>query len=120
MCKQLESTEKYVKEFIENTKGIIPIGLHFVTAKGSVDKWDYRGQKMTELCQKTMQEYADAISKPHSVDGQVRVHKPSFVGGWIIPPKARYPKEGEIYPFVMLFGKINPILNHDGAKKKRR
>lgn len=118
MCKQLESTNDDVKQYVEHTKGVIPIGLHFVTAKGGASKWDYHGQRMTELCKETMKEYADAISKPHTVDGQVRIHKPSYVAGWIIPQKNRYPRtrEGEIFPFVMLFGKVNPVIKHDGAK----
>ena len=120
MCNQLESTIEDAKEFVEHTKGVIPIGLHFVTAKGNSEKWDYRGQRMTELCKNTMQEYADAISKPHTVDGQVRIHKPSFVGGWIIPQKNRYPIEGEIHPFVMLFGRINPRISHAGAPERRK
>lgn len=120
MCKQLESSENDARKYIEYTKGVIPIGLHFVTAKGSAAKWDYRGQRMTELCKETMQEYADAVSKPHTVDGQVRVHKPSFVGGWIVPQNNRYPIKGEIHPFVMLLGKINPKIQHEGAPERRK
>ncbi len=120
MCDQLESAEDDVNVFEEHTEGVIPIGLHFVTAKGSADRWDYHGQRMMELCKDTLQEYADAISKPHTVDGQVRIHKPSYVAGWIIPQKARRLGENETYPFVMLFGKVNPRISHKGAPERRK
>ena len=119
MCNQLESLEDDAKEFVEKAKGIVPIGLHFVTVKSRADKWNQTEQQLTKSCKETMQAFANVLSGPYKKNRKTRIHKPNYVASWIIPVEARRCwDEEDLYPFVMLFGRINPLIQHKGPDRR--
>ncbi|MCQ2148045.1 MAG: hypothetical protein MJZ16_11085 [Bacteroidales bacterium] len=117
MHDQLETAREDLKGYTEKTKGIIPIGLHFVTTRTNSTEclneesyYDYM-----ESCEELIDEFKDSLANP-SVGKKV---KPDYSAAWLIPKNVALSsiKDYEmICPTVMLFGQIGRVIKHVGSK----
>lgn len=108
--KQLHSIKKDIKLFEEPTKGVIRLGLHFITS--------YTDKKPNE---QDISQYSEQIENIlHRIQKDLCQCKPTkttpnFSGCWIIP-KEQVKNNEKTYPGIILMGKIYEPIKHKGSK----
>ena len=109
---QLQDIQKHVKHFEEQTKGIIRIGLHFITPycdrDRNMDDYDYY-----------VREQKNYLIRLYNDVSRLKPKKttPDFLGSWALPKKEKLlevPYKGT-FPGLILLGKIFPSIQHDGC-----
>ena len=108
---QLQDIRSQVKYFEERTRGLIRIGLHFITPysghDGGLAYVDFFESKQKEILKRLYDDVSR--SKPTKTS-------PSFLASWVLPKNDRYfevPYKG-IVPGLMLLGKMYSAIEHDG------
>lgn len=111
---QLQDVRKDVKYFSEKTKGVIRIGLHFITPYSSRDG--------------DMNDVADFDSRQKDILRRLakdvcrckpKTTTPNFLASWVLPNDKKYfevPYKGT-YPGLILLGKIYSSIEHEGCAK---
>lgn len=98
---QLTDIKGEIQSFDEKTEGVIRIGLHFVSSYSSKEfdnesdvALAYRAsvkETLTRFCKKL---------------------KPDYAGCWLVPEESILSWDEFLFPGVMLFAKIFPIIKH--------
>lgn len=115
MSTQLDDCRKHLRKNMENTKGIIPIGIHFVTTRRwettRLKEWGY-----DELLQNNTESMCKFIGelKPE-VD---------YAASWIVPQSIAMAttKDNDVFsyrflcPYVMIFAQVKKVINHKGSQ----
>ena len=110
MNKQLESVKQEVKEYEEDTMGIIRLGLHIITSYSDKTPDNHLIAKFKDSISDTFRRFQIDLAKPK------RSQKPDLLICWKIPTKIV--KRGEhTYPGLWAIAKIYPAIKHLGAKK---
>ena len=111
---QLQDVRKEVKYFSEKTKGVIRIGLHFITPYSNRDG--------------DMNDVADFESRQKDILRRLakdvccckpKTTTPNFLASWVLPNDKKYfkvPYKGT-YPGLMLLGKIYSSIEHEGSAR---
>lgn len=111
---QLQDVRKEVKYFSEKTKGVIRIGLHFITPYSNRDG--------------NMNDVADFECRQKEILKRLardvcrrkpKITTPDFLASWVLPNDKKYfdvPYKGT-YPGLMLLGKIYSSIEHDGSAR---
>ena len=109
---QLQDVRKNVKYFTEKTKGVIRIGLHFITPycnrDGDMDDVANFMCRQKEILMRLSRDVS--CSKPQRTT-------PNFLASWVLPNNKKYfevPYKGT-YPGLLLLGKIFPSIAHEGS-----
>ena len=109
---QLQDVRKNVKYFSEKTKGVIRIGLHFITPycnrDGDMDDVANFMCRQKEILMRLSRDVS--CSKPQRTT-------PNFLASWVLPNNKKYfevPYKGT-YPGLLLLGKIFPSIAHEGS-----
>ncbi len=111
---QLQDIRSQVKHFEETTRGLIRIGLHFITPysnskhDGRKEFIDFYESKQKEILKRLYDDVSR--SKPSKTT-------PNFMASWVLPRNDKYfgvPYVGT-YPGLMLLGKIYPAIAHEGC-----
>jgi len=112
---QLQDIRSQVKRFEENTKGMIRIGLHFITPycehDGGMEYVDYFENKQKEILKRLYDDVSR--TKPTKTT-------PNFLASWVLPKEDKHFEvfyKG-IVPGLMLLGKMYPSITHDGCSLK--
>lgn len=111
---QLQDVRKNVKYFSENTKGVIRIGLHFITPYSSRDN-DMNDVTFFESSQKDiLKRLARDVSR-HKPKTTI----PNFLASWVLPDENKYFEVSYkgTYPGLLLLGKIYSSIAHEGCVK---
>lgn len=111
---QLQDIRKEVKHFEERTKGLIRLGLHFITPycdkARSMNDVDCFVKKQKDILERLYNDVSS--SKP-------KITTPSFMASWALPRNEKYFEifyKGT-YPGLLLLGKFFPSIQHDGCVK---
>ena len=108
MNEQLQSLDKEIKHYEENTKGVIKIGLHIVTSysdKAPDNKLFIQFQDSIPMTFDRMQK--DLCKRKLSL-------KPNLMICWKIPKNIVFKSE-HTFPGLWAFAKIYPVIKHKGA-----
>ena len=108
MNEQLQSLDKEIKHYEENTKGVIKIGLHIVTSysdKAPDNKLFIQFQDSIPMTFDRMQK--DLCKRKLSL-------KPNLMICWKIPKNIVFNSE-HTFPGLWAFAKIYPVIKHKGA-----
>ena len=111
---QLQDVRKNVKYFSENTKGVIRIGLHFITPYSSRDN-DMNDVTFFESSQKDiLKRLARDVSRH-----KPKTTTPNFLASWVLPDENKYFEVSYkgTYPGLLLLGKIYSSIAHEGCVK---
>ena len=108
---QLRSIKKYIKRnYIEKTKGVIPLALHFVTS-------EFGGEPTNERRNEYIEQERMMLKRLH--DDLTKIEEPDFMSLWEID-KEMYKKsqfDGYSYPGLILVSKSYEVIKHKGAEK---
>jgi hypothetical protein len=111
MIEQLINVEEDCRNtLIENTKGIIRLGLHFITSVADIEPdWDdiaeYR-ETIDERMERMRRDIAKRFN--YKLD-----YTPNFAAAWLIPDDMISSNPDATYPGVMLFAKVFEDLPHE-------
>ena len=111
MIEQLIDIQETCENLEENTKGVIRLGLHFISSWSPAEPTqdeieDYRTLALNNHINAICNEIATRHRKPE--------YEPSFAALWQIPEKMVLYYEDVTYPGVMLIAKVfEPIANED-------
>ena len=111
---QLQDIRDEVKLFEEKTKGLIRLGLHFITPYTDCD----RNMDDFDLFERNQKEILTRLSNDVS-RSKPKTTTPDFMASWVLPRNQRFlevPLKGT-YPGLLLLGKIFPAIKHDGCIK---
>ena len=111
MINQLETSVLDCKESTEKTKGIIRIGLHFVSSFAKTEPTNETIESYRTGVDEYMSAFLDRIHNEY----KSAVYEPSYAATWIIPDKivkCQYGIEDETYPGVMLLAKVFKVIKH--------
>lgn len=111
---QLQDVRKGVKYFYEKTKGVIRIGLHFITPYSNRDN-DMNDVNFFESSQK---EILKRLTRDVS-RYKPKMTTPNFLASWVLPNDKKYfevPYKGT-YPGLLLLGKIYSPIAHEGCAR---
>ena len=111
---QLQDVRKGVKYFNEKTKGVIRIGLHFITPYSNRDN-DMNDVNFFESSQK---EILKRLTRDVS-RYKPKMTTPNFLASWVLPNDKKYfevPYKGT-YPGLLLLGKIYSPIAHEGCAR---
>lgn len=110
MNEQLESVKQEVKEYEENTKGIIRLGLHIITSYSDKAPEKKLIAQFKNSISDTFKRFQRDLAKPN------RSQKPDLLICWKIP--SRIVMRGEhTYPGLWCIAKIYPAIKHRGASR---
>ncbi len=109
---QLQDIRNEIKHFGEKTKGMIRLGLHFITPYSDCDR------KMDDvvLFEGRQKDILRRLSRD-VCRSKPKTTMPNFMASWVLPRKDKFfevPIKG-IYPGLMLLGKFFPMISHDGC-----
>ena len=114
---QLQTIRGELKRFEEKTKGIIRLGLHFVTPYSDCDRnmsdFEIYANSQKDILKRLAEDVCR--SKPKTTT-------PNFMASWVLPDKyelLEVPYKGT-YPGLMLLGKIFPVILHCGVACKSK
>lgn len=109
---QLQDVRRNVKYFNEKTKGVIRIGLHFITPfcerEGNMDDVANFESRQKEILKRLARDVSRC--KPKTTT-------PNFLASWVLPDNKKYfdvPYKGT-YPGLLLLGKIFLPIAHEGS-----
>ena len=111
---QLQDIRKNVKYFNEKTKGVIRIGLHFITPYSNRDN-DTNDVAFFESRQKEiLKRLARDVSRC-----KPRTTTPNFLASWVLPDDKKFFEVSYkgTYPGLLLLGKIYSPIAHEGCVK---
>ena len=103
-----------MKYFNEKTKGVIRIGLHFITPYSNRDN-DTNDVALFESRQKEiLKRLARDVSRC-----KPRTTTPNFLASWVLPDDKKYFEVSYkgTYPGLLLLGKIYSPIAHEGCVK---
>lgn len=118
MCDyQLTSVRDDAKNFIEPTKGVIRIGLLFVTSECRLPKGKQIKDLMSQY-EKKLPEVLERLQKD-VITCKPKKMTANFVACWLPPQKhiEQVAKDTEIYPGLIMMGKIHEPIAHKGSRK---
>lgn len=110
MNDQLDSVKKEVKEYEEATKGIIRLGLHFITSYSSKEPDDLLLAEFKKSIPEAFERFQRDLGK------QYPSLRPDLMICWKIPPRIVL-SDYETYPGLWAIAKIYPAIKHRGAKE---
>ncbi|MGM9764429.1 MAG: hypothetical protein ACI3ZQ_10465 [Candidatus Cryptobacteroides sp.] len=109
MNEQLESIKKKVRFFEEKTKGVILLGLHFITSYSD----RVPNEILTRQFKKKIPEIMGRL--PKDVSKRYPSLKPEIIIGWSIP--AKIVLNGELtFPGLWAMAKISDAIQHHGSR----
>lgn len=109
MIEQLKDVKSDCEKMTENTKGIIRLGLHFVSSWSPCEPNEEEVEKYRRGIKADLGRFCDKISERFNDDIE---HNPSFAAAWVIPDDMVYWWIDVTYPGVMLFAKVLEPLEH--------
>ena len=109
-CTQLQTCKKDVVCYEEKTRGIIRLGLQFITARSSNTDADI----CTYFKKETKKIFDRLVTDMSKI--KPRYNTPDFIGCWQIEEKLAYAEEGIVSPGLILVAKIHDIIYHKGSK----
>ena len=111
MNEQLQSVEKEIRKYEEDTKGIIRIGLHIITSYSDKEPNNQLIKQFKQSIPDSFERFQRDLAKPY------RSLKPDFMICWKIPP--RIIEFGDhTFPGLWAITKIYPAISHRGAKQR--
>lgn len=110
MIEQLQNVEDDCKyNLLENTKGIIRLGLHFITSVADIEPdWDDVAE-YRETIDDRMERMRRDIAKRFNYKLD---YTPNFAAAWLIPDDMISSNPYATYPGVMLFAKVFEDMPH--------
>ena len=121
MCdSQLRSVRGCAKKFEEKTKGIISIGLQFVTSWNKFTHGESVKNTMLQYEEK-LPELLDRLREELVVKEQRKTTTPNFTACWIPPQKhVERMVADEIYPGLIMIAKICKPIFHRGSRQMNK
>ena len=110
MNKQLQSVEKDIKQFEEDTKGVIRLGLHIVTSYSDITPDSQLIRQFRSSVLDISKRFQRDLSK------QYPSLKPDVVLCWMIPPRIVLLGE-QTFPGLWAIAKVYPKIKHCGANQ---
>lgn len=112
MIKQLQSNESDIKKYGESTKGVIRIGLHFITSKSDKEpNKELIKHFIKESIPATFDYFQNKFCK------RAPTQKPDMILCWKIQPSIVMRGENT-FPGLWCVAKRYPAIIHKGAKKR--
>lgn len=111
MNEQLESVKKDIKTYEEKTKGIIRIGLHFITSYSDKSPNKELIAQFTQSIPETFTRLSKDMSKHYPS------LRPDMLICWKIPSRIVLGYEMQTFPGLWLMAKIYSPINHCGQIK---
>ena len=109
MNEQLQSLEKEIKYYEENTKGVIRIGLHIVTSYSDKSPDNQLYLEFLKSIPLTFERIQKDLSKRYPS------LKPNLMICWKIPKKIVFNDCEQTFPGLWAVAKIYPVIKHQGA-----
>lgn len=112
---QLQDVREDITHFEERTKGLIRLGLHFITPYSECNEdvdFTYFENKQKEILRRLSEDVSRRRPK---------TTEPNFLASWVLPKEKKYlelPDKGT-YPGLILLGKMFPSISHDGCVKSK-
>lgn len=110
-CTQLQTCKKDIHKYRERTRGIIRIGLQFITSRSSstgAETWAHYKENTKIILERLVTDMGRKKPKYNS---------PDFIGCWQLEKKLALAVEGSAYLGLILVAKFHDIIYHDGAKQ---
>ena len=101
---QLRNIQQEIKSYEEETKGVIQIGLHFISSYSNQDFDKTRLNSHRDNVKNILVRFGEKL-------------KPDYAGCWLIPEEMAYDCNGFAFPSVLLMGKIYGPITHKGANQ---
>lgn len=108
MVDQLEESEAECKNLTENTKGVIRLGLHFVTSFEEVEPT----KEVIDGYRAAVDDYINAFNSDISSRTVGAKYNPSYAALWVLPEEMVFRFYDATYPGVMLLAKILKPVRH--------
>ena len=107
---QLHSIKKDLKSFEENTNGIIPLALHFITSESGKEPTD---EQLNEYRSRER----EMLARLH--DDLKPIAEPDFISLWEIERDmyVDYQPKGLSYPGLILVSKFYDLIPHSESKR---
>ena len=99
---QLLNIQQEIKSYEEKTKGVIQIGLHFISSYSNHDFDKTRLNSHRDNVKNILVRFGEKL-------------KPDYAGCWLIPNEIAYDCDGLAFPSVLLMGKIYGPFTHKGS-----
>ncbi len=110
MINQLDSVKNEIKEYEEDTKGVIRLGLHFITSYSDKEPNQELIRQFTKSIPDTFERFKrDLAQKHHSL-------RPDLLICWKIPHQIVLDGD-QTFPGLWAIAKFYPKILHRGAKK---
>lgn len=112
MITQLDSIKKDVKEFEEQTNGVIRLGLHVITSRDKEENDNGNMKPFAQMIDEIAQRLRTDLSKA------TPRRKPDMLICWQIPQDIveQSAKWGLVFPGLWMVAKIYPQIQHKGMK----
>ena len=109
MIAQLKDVKAECEKMTENTKGVIRLGLHFISSWADKEP----AEEMVEHYRKNVQGYLQAFcGQVAERFGDEPDYLPTYAAAWVIPDEMVYHWLDVTYPGVMLFAKAFEPVPH--------
>ena len=109
MIEQLKDVESECKAMTENTKGVIRLGLHFISSWANKEPNEELVDDYRENAQGYLRAFTEQISERYDDKPETN---PSYAADWIIPDDMVYHWNNATYTGVMLYAKVfEPVLH---------
>lgn len=109
MNEQLQSLEKEIKYYEENTKGVIRIGLHIMTSYSDKTPNNQLYRDFLDSIPLTFERIQKDLSKRYPSI------KPNLMICWKIPKKIVFKDREKTFPGLWAVAKIYSVIKHQGA-----
>ncbi len=110
MIEQLRDVKNECENMQEKTRGIIRLGLHFISSWAPNEPFNEQVDEYRDKLSWNLDAFSEHLSERYDDNPDFN---PSFAAAWYIPDKMiYYNKANETYPGVMLYAKIFSPLNH--------
>ena len=110
MNEQLQSIENEIKEYGEETKGVIRIGLHIITSYSDKSPDNQLLSCFKESIPETFERFKKDLGK------QYPSLRPNLLICWKIPTRIVFDEE-QTFPGLWCVAKLYPAITHKGAKE---
>ena len=108
MVDQLESETNECKESLETTKGVIRLGLHFIT---NVDYEQPTEEKITAYRRTINERLNDMYDRIHKEYNSPK-YDPSYAAAWMVPDEVAQLFDDETDYGVILLAKVFRVIKH--------
>ena len=109
MNEQLQSIEKEIKRYVEETKGVIRLGLHVITSYSDKEPDNQLIAQFDKSIPSTIERFLRDLSRPYPS------LKPDLLICWKIPHQMVL-KGAQTFPGLWIIAKIYPAIRHHGSK----